>query len=138
MEGRNLQFIGDSIIQQDGFLYNFHVKPCRILNRITAVNQLLSINYQPELICSSHRKVILIDSSIYPSIVDKRIKVDAIILSKNPKLNIRQLAAVFDCNEFVFDASNSLWKINQWKKDCENLHLRHHSIPEQGAFVMEL
>ena len=138
IEGRNFQFIGDSILQQDGFLYNFHLKPCRILNRVTAVYHLSSINYQPELISSSHRKIILIDSSIHPSIVDKRIKVDAIILSQNPKLNIRQLAAVFDCNEFVFDASNSLWKINQWKKDCENLHLRHHSIPEQGAFVMDL
>jgi len=138
MDGRNFQFIGDSILQQDGFLYNFHLKPCRILNRVTAVDQLSSINYQDVLISSSHRKVILIDSAIHPSIVDKRIKVDAIILSKNPKLNIRQLAEVFDCYEFVFDASNSLWKINQWKKDCENLHLRHHSIPEQGAFVMEL
>jgi len=138
MDGRNFQFIGDSMLQQDGFLYNFHLKTFRILNRVTAVDQLSSIHYHDLLISSSHRKVILIDSSIHPSIVDKRIKVDAIILSKNPKLNIRQLTAVFDCNEFVFDASNFLWKINQWKKDCENLHLRHHSIPEQGAFIMEL
>jgi len=138
MEGKNYQFIGDSLLSQDGFLYNFHLKPCRILNRVTVIDQLSSIKFQHELISSSHRKVILIDSILNPSIVDKRIKVDAIILSKNPKLSIRQLAEVFDCDEFVFDASNSLWKINQWKKDCENLHLRHHSIPEQGAFVMEL
>ncbi len=138
IEGRKYQFIGDSILLQDGFLQNFHLKPSRILNRISKVDQLSSINHQHELITSSNKKVMLIDSYINPSIVDKRIKVDAIIISKNPKLNINQLAQAFDCDEYVFDASNPLWKINQWKKDCENLHLRHHSIPEQGAFVMEL
>jgi len=41
-------------------------------------------------------------------------------------------------NCIVFDASNSLWKIQKWKKDCEALNLRFHSVPEQGAFVLDL
>ncbi|MDE3142525.1 MAG: ComEC family competence protein [Bacteroidota bacterium] len=136
--GRNYQFVGDSILLQDEFLQNFHLKPSRILNRITATDQLITINYSNGLISSSNKKIILIDDAVNTSAIDKKIKLDAIILSKNPKLTITQLAQAFDCNQYIFDASNPLWKIKQWKKDCENLHLRHHSIPEQGAFVMEL
>jgi competence protein ComEC len=38
----------------------------------------------------------------------------------------------------VFDSSNPLWKIREWKKQADSLHLRHHSVPEQGAFQMAL
>ena len=138
IDGRNYQFIGDSILLQNGFLQNFHLNPSRILHRTTAANLLLTINYSSHLIASSNKKIVLIDEPINNLFVDKKLKVDVIIISQNPKLNISQLIQAFDCNEFIFDASNPLWKINQWKKDCENLHLRHLSIPEQGAFVMEL
>jgi len=30
-----------------------------------------------------------------------------------------------------------MWKIDKWKKDCEELHLHFHSVPEQGAFVTD-
>lgn len=136
--GRNYQFIGDSIVLQDDFLQNFHLKPSRILHRITPTDQLAAIDYSNKLIASSNKKIILIDDAVDISAVDKKIQIDVIILSKNPKLHINQLAQAFDCNQYIFDASNPLWKINQWKKDCENLHLQHHSIPEQGAFVMDL
>jgi hypothetical protein len=37
----------------------------------------------------------------------------------------------------VFDGSNSLWKIGQWKKECEQLHLPCYSTGEQGAFILD-
>jgi competence protein ComEC len=36
------------------------------------------------------------------------------------------------------DASNSLWKIAGWKKDCDELALPCFSVPEQGAFMLDL
>ena len=63
---------------------------------------------------------------------------DIIILRGNPKIYLTQLAAVFDCKQYVFDSSNPLWKIQYWKKDADSLHLRHHSTPEKGAFEMAL
>ena len=71
--------------------------------------------------------------------VDQRNEiVDIIILSGNPKIYLTQLAAAFDCKQYVFDSSNPLWKIQYWKKDADNLHLRHHSTSEQGAFKVDL
>ena len=61
-----------------------------------------------------------------------------IIISKNPKLYIPQLAKVFNCRQYIFDGSNSLWKIAKWQKDCEVLNLHCYSVPDNGAFVFEL
>jgi competence protein ComEC len=38
IEGRNYQFIGDSILLEDGFLQNFHLKSSRILTFIIKTN----------------------------------------------------------------------------------------------------
>jgi len=64
--------------------------------------------------------------------------VDILIIAHNPRIYINQLQQAFECKLIVFDSSNPLWKIQLWKKDCDSLHLRFHSIPENGAFVMDL
>ena len=53
-------------------------------------------------------------------------------------MKIADLAQTFECKKYIFDASNSLWKIGQWKKECEELHLHFHSVSEQGAYVTDL
>ena len=63
--------------------------------------------------------------------------IDVIIVSNNPIISIADLASVFDCRQYVFDASNSLWKIDKWRKECEELHLRSYSVPQKGAFVFD-
>ena len=79
--------------------------------------------------------MLLIDRAIYFEKPLHKIDVDYIVISKSPRLYIPKLAEVFNCGQYVFDASNSLWKIDKWQKDCEQLHLQHYSIPKQGAFI---
>lgn len=138
IDGRKYQFLGDSILMEDGFLRNFHLNGSRMLHRVIAADSLNSIICKNNVIISASKNILVIDKPVYASFAPKKIKIDVIVISKNPRLYIKQLADVFDCDQYVFDASNPLWKINKWKKDCENLHLRHYSIPEQGAFVMDL
>jgi len=80
----------------------------------------------------------LIDDPFSPSTPVSKIDIDLIVISKSPRLQITDLAKIFNCKTIVFDASNSLWKIDKWKEDCDKLNLRHYSIPEQGAFVMDI
>jgi competence protein ComEC len=80
----------------------------------------------------------LIDRPFTYTIPTEKIKVDAIIITKNPKIYISQIVQRFDCPQIIFDAANSMWKINNWKKDCDSLHLRHHSVATEGAFIMDL
>jgi hypothetical protein len=44
----------------------------------------------------------------------------------------------FSFGQIIFDASNPAWKIRQWKKECEELHLRFHDVSTQGAFVANI
>ncbi len=137
VEGSSYKFIGDSILLQDGFLRNFHLKPSRILNR-TDEGVLAGLIFQNNIIASETKKVLMLDHPLPYSEPAEKIKADAIIITKNPKLYINQLVKHFDCKLLIFDASNPIWKIRLWKKDCDSLHLRHYSVPEQGAFEMDL
>ena len=51
--------------------------------------------------------------------------------------NLKQLpAGLSDSVLILADGSNKLWKIREWEKQAQELHLRLHSIPEKGAFIM--
>ena len=139
VNGNNYIFHGDSVLLEDGMLQNFHLKPGRIAlqlnNRTDSIQSITS--YQP-FYQFGNKRILIIDKPLIFEQLQQKIDVDIIIISKSPKLYIPQLAAVFNCNQYVVDASNSLWKIGKWKKDCEELHLQLHSIPEKGAFVLDL
>ena len=138
-EGNRYLFTGDSAVATKGILQNFHLKPAR-----TALQLNQRADSLPSVFCQSpfyqigNKRILVIDKPLVFEPLQQKINVDIIIISKSPKLYIPQLAAVFSCKQYVADASNSLWKIDKWKKDCEGLHLQLHSIPEEGAFVMDL
>ena len=139
VDGNNYQFVGDSVLLEDGLLQNFHLKPGRIalqLNKRT--DSLAGIFHSGKFLQFGNKKILLIDQSLSFEPPVQKINVDIIVVSKSPRLYMQDLATVFNCSQVVFDASNSLWKIAKWKEDCDKLNLRHHSIPEQGAFVLDV
>jgi ComEC/Rec2-related protein len=138
INGNAYKFIGDSILLVDGMLQNFHLKPARIALQLNKKIDSLSTLFQNNsFYFFNGKKILLIDNAISFIPANEKINVDYIIISKNPKLYIPQLAQVFNCSQYVFDGSNSLWKIAKWKKDCEQLHLPCYTVPEQGAFVVD-
>jgi competence protein ComEC len=139
VHGNQYYFVGDSSVINDNLLNNFHVKPAHINLMVRDKSLLPGVFYEKNNFFQFHNaKLLLVDSTFkyYPR--PTKVKVDFIVISKNPQLNISSLAQVFDCKLYVIDASNSLWKIEKWKKECEELHLRFHSVSEQGAFVTDL
>jgi competence protein ComEC len=131
--------MGDSILLQDGMLQNFNLKPARIALQLThPTSDLNNLFSAGSFFQYHHTKILLVDKPIHFEVAPQKIDLDIIILSHGPKLTIAQLAAVFNCKQYVFDASNSLWKIDKWRKECEELHLRSHSIPSDGAFVYDI
>ncbi len=137
--GNNYRFAGDSILLEDGVLQNFHLKPARIALQLTnRKDSLKDVFHEGVFYLFNNKRIVVIDKAISFEPVSQRINVDIIIISKNPKLYIPQLAKVFNCSQYVFDGSNSLWKIAKWQKDCEALNLQSYSIPEQGAFISDL
>lgn len=139
INGNDFTFIGDSILLRDAMLQNFHLKPARIALQLTKSRQSLKGLFQQNSFFQfNNKRILLVDMpfNFVPPL--QKTAIDIIIVSKNPALRIAQLASIFDCGQYVFDASNSLWKIEKWQKDCEELHLRSYSVPEKGAFVLDV
>ncbi|HRH47495.1 MAG TPA: ComEC/Rec2 family competence protein [Panacibacter sp.] len=136
LQGSSYQFTGDSILLQDGFLRNFHLKPSRTLYHVTPnVNTAVIDN---NIIQINHTSILLLNNNFQLQPTENKIPVDIIIISGNPKIYISQLQQAFTFKQLIFDSSNPLWKTGLWKKDCDSLHLRFHSVAQQGAFVMDL
>jgi len=139
VSGNQYYFVADAEVVADKLLMNYNVKPSRLTFMIHEPFSLPEIFYKKNNFYQFYeKKLLLIDSSLayYPS--TKKIRVDYIIISKNPQITISALSHIFDCPYYVFDASNAPWKIDKWKKECEELHLHFHSVSEQGAFVTDL
>ena len=136
IEGRNAFFIGDDDLMQDGFLRNFHIKPSRTLHRVQLKNKLNTIRLSNNIIQSKQKNILIIsDTNLF---VNTRFKYDAVILTKNPRISLIELYSVTKCQQYVFDGSNSFWKINQWKKEADSLHLQLHICSVKGAFELNL
>lgn len=134
--GNRYRLISDQDLQRNKLLYDFHLKPAHILLQAN------KNDFKNEVFFSSDnfykffdKRIIVIDTLIhyYPT---EKLSVDYIILSNNPQLKIADLLSYYDCKQFIFTASNPMWKIGEWKKECEELLLHAHSVAEQGAFVI--
>lgn len=136
VEGTHYIFAGDTVLLHDGFLQNFHLKPSRVLHRMQPAH-IEDLAAAGPFYFYKNKTILLLDRP-FRFAGNEKVKVDCIVLSKSPNVKFAQLAGVFDCPLYVFDGSNSLWKIRQWKKVCDSLHLRHYSTQENGAFIMNL
>jgi competence protein ComEC len=138
IQGDHYRFLGDTALTGKTAMERFHLRPARIHFGITEADVLPNISITGPVIMGRQKSVLIINQSVHFDPPKQKIPVDIIILSGNPKIYMSQLATVFDCKQWVFDSSNPLWKIRFWKKDADNLHLRHHSTSEQGAFEADL
>lgn len=137
INGNNYQFIGDSVLLADALLQNFHLKPARISLQLTRrTDSLQTIFKESNFLQFAGKHILIIDKKISFIPSSTKINVDIIVISKNPKVHMADLANTFNCDQYVADASNSLWKIANWKKECEKLHLSLYSIPDRGAFIL--
>lgn len=138
IDGRHYNFIGDSDLLADDFARNFHLKPTRILYRITPADPFKNFRQEGNYAEYGAKKILLLDSSIsYPSSNEKPV-IDLLVISKNPRIYISKLATGLEIKQIVFDGSVPAWKTIYWKKDCDSLHIPWHDVTTQGAFVMNL
>jgi competence protein ComEC len=139
IHGNRFHFIGDSALVPDGLLKHFHLKPARIaLQASREATQLPAFHQRNHALQFFGKKILVIDKSVSVELNQPQLMVDVLLLSKNAKVNIAELTRVIRPKLIVMDASNSLWKIAGWKKDCDELALPCFSVPEQGAFMLDL
>lgn len=134
--GNRFEFVGDSAMTSDLALQQYNLKPSRILFQAECQGTRPGEFFQTYPFCQFLDKtILLVDSPLRFAASVPQIDIDLVVISKNPKLSIAELARVFKVRQFVFDASNTLWKIEKWKRECSLLNLPCYSVPDQGAFV---
>lgn len=132
-------FKGDSSMNKDLMLSNFHLKPARINLQASVKRQTLNNLYvHGNSWQFFDKKLMIIDSTVQFLPIKKRINPDVLLISGNPAIKIAHIVTAIDPAIIVFDASNSLWKIAAWKKECLALALPCFSIPEKGAYILDI
>lgn len=138
VEGNGFYFVGDTALAMKNKLRTQYLDPSRNFYQVQEQQKLHAILLKKHLLAGPHQTVLLVDQSFQLKPSNKKIAADAIIFTGNPDIKLAEMAAVFDCKQYIFDNSNRLWKIQFWKKAADSLHLRHQTISEQGAFEMDL
>ena len=135
INGRTYRFAGDTALEKDDFARNFHLAPSRTLYRVQKDNNGKIVS---GLFSYRNLNILMVDSTIKFDKAANRQTIDLLIVSKNPKLYVSQLAGKFNVKQVVFDGSVPAWKCRYWKKDCDSLNIPNYDVTEKGAFVMNL
>ena len=136
MVGKKYIFQSDSSMIKNKSALNFYVSPTRKYFRVQEDNFNSITNDNNNVILNFYRKRIAIINS--PLNTDKLLQVDYLMITGNPKLNISDLKGKIKFEKIIFAASNSLWKISKWKKECDSLHLHCFTVQDDGAFVVKI
>lgn len=134
INGRTFFYAGDTAVIKDDFLRNFNLKSGRIKFRVYNNQEAILIHTDNSIIDYKEKKILFLTSPPVRTSSSK-ISVDIIIISGNPQLSISSLDKAFGFSEIIFDSSNPFWKISEWKKECNALHLRCHSVTGDDAFI---
>lgn len=139
VSGSRYQFIGDPVLLEDAVLQNFHLKPARTAFQLDKREDTLSGIFRDKIFYQfGNKRIVIINRPVVFETLPKKIDIDLLIISKGTWISISQLADVFNCKQFIFDASNPLWKTAGWQKECEKLGLSGYSVSREGAFVYDI
>ena len=132
-------FLGDEEFKTDGTLQNFNLKPARISLQVNQSRDTLKSMQHSKFLWQFYgKKIMIIDTTLSFASIQNKIKVDVLLITKNANVDISNITSSVMPRCIVFDASNSLWKIAQWKKQCSLLHLPYFTTAEQGAFILDV
>jgi len=108
---------------------DYPIKKYYIANNITVITE----EILPNIIEYESTKIMVLDSlGIYP----RASKVDIIILTYSPKINLTRLIDCVQPTCIVADASNYLSYVMRWRNTCIEKKLPFHFTGNKGAYVL--
>jgi competence protein ComEC len=138
IHGRHCVFRGDSSVLQDDQLQEFYIKPSRIIHRVGQADGMAALLPAKHGFVFGNKLIAIINQPLSGYRPAKPIAVDVLILSRHPAVTIEQLTHVFAFKQVIFDSSNPARSITGWKKQCKQAGIAFYSVPDEGAFVLNL
>lgn len=111
--------------------------PAVSLDRIDTLASGQYWHYQSGLVLHHNRSLVLLQEAPDTAIPDAPKPVDVVLVSGSPKLSLADCEPYYQAKHWVFDGSNSPYKVRAWLKECTELGLPCHATGLQGAFKME-
>lgn len=110
--GRTIQFLGDTGVITNRSTFSFHIRPCRIQNRIAnekkaVTDEISSIKWKGKTIGFLSNK---------SSIDQLPAKLDLLIISHDPIIDPGEVLEKLQVKMVVIDASNTYKTVRRWKK----------------------
>lgn len=112
--------------------------PLNIGHLHNRLNPATSYSHPGELIAFRNKTLLRLTQPLPKRTPTHPMRINYILLSHNSKVDISRLHDFFIYDIIIFDASNAAFLIRKWKNACNELPLRCFSVPDEGAFVINL
>jgi competence protein ComEC len=93
---------------------------------------------QQQFINFHNQRILIVNPAFAEAKFKKQIRVDYLIISGNPNIEITKLLHTVDCKQIIIASSNAAWNIKKWRKNLETLKTPTYFVKEEGAFVLGL
>ncbi|HJV18618.1 MAG TPA: ComEC/Rec2 family competence protein [Sediminibacterium sp.] len=138
LEGNTHRYLGSPAVYKSPLLVRNYLNPTRTLYRATRATALTNTIVRAPFLFGGSKTILIVRPGLPFPFKPFQHKIDLVIISGNPNIKLDEIHRYTNSKYYVFDSSNDLWKIEKWKKEAENLHLRRHSVPDSGAFEFNL
>jgi len=138
LEGKRYRYMGSSTLNQHPAQVRNYLNPTRTLYRATLASRQTNAILRAPFLFSNNKTILIVRPGLPFPFRSLPQKIDLVIICGNPNIQLDEIHRYTNSKYYVFDCSNDLWKIEKWKKEAENLHLRRHSVPDSGAFEFNL
>lgn len=137
MEGKKSFVVAKEPVARNSSTDTYVLKPAATYFHTKPADSLASVHLSfPEIKFHQYHLFVLNAQASLPPIPSTGIRL--VLVADNRREDLSRLKELFPNAAYVFTNTNSLWKIRQWKKECNALNLRCHSTALDGAFITEV
>jgi competence protein ComEC len=68
---------------------------------------------------------------------ERKICVDILLVTGNPRLKIADLLNAYSFNEIIIDGSTPQWKIQKWIAEAKQIKIRGYSVDQSGIIIRD-
>ena len=137
VRGQQSLLVADRVLLNDPANIRNNILPACIHFRMHHLQTVVSDKIAVQGFLTGAKKVLLLRQAVLGT-PSSPLKVDLVIISGNPRLELEKLFQSVTAGQVVFDASNSLRRISRWQAACQKAGVPAHAVGEKGAFVMNL
>jgi competence protein ComEC len=144
--GSSLYFLGDSTMNNDKNKCEYYVNNYAYKNFITKGNIhfmplkdtiLRDLYFNSGLLRAGRLKILIVHSIQDINTVQKMADIDVVVLDRNPHIKLKDLIAKYNFPKLVITTSNSMYRANNWEKECQEAGIECINYKRDNSLVIE-